>query len=237
MKKLLLFCCLFAAALCLHARAIQEEAGFTEEKSRESYAFGMIIGSEFLSSGLEIDYRSFTDGLIAVMEDQAAMFSRDEAIEMVETAFQAAAAKRNEENQLKELLFLSANGERANVITTESGLQYEALLDGNGEKPSINDRVRVLYEGKLIDGTVFDSREEPVEFPLNGVIPGWSEGLLLMNVGSKYCLYLPSALAYGEHGAGSIIPPYSTLIFTVELLEIIKPALEMPEDDTPPQAE
>lgn len=119
--------------------------------------------------------------------------------------------------------FLAQNAKREGVKTTESGLQYEVLEATIGQKPKATDTVRVHYEGTLIDGTVFDSsykRGESIAFPLNGVIKGWTEGLQLMSVGSKYKFFIPYQLAYGERGAGASIPPYAALIFTVELLGI-----------------
>ncbi len=121
--------------------------------------------------------------------------------------------------------FLAENAQRPEVKVTESGLQYEILKQGKGKKPQATDRVKVHYEGSLIDGTVFDSsyqRGEPIVFGLNQVIPGWTEGVQLMSVGSKYKLYIPYTLGYGERGAGQSIPPYATLIFDVELLGIEK---------------
>ena len=119
--------------------------------------------------------------------------------------------------------FLAENGKREGVQTTASGLQYEVLESSIGQKPKATDKVKVHYEGTLIDGTVFDSsykRGEPISFPLNGVIKGWTEGLQLMSIGSKYKFFIPYQLAYGERGAGASIPPYAALIFTVELLGI-----------------
>jgi FKBP-type peptidyl-prolyl cis-trans isomerase FklB len=129
----------------------------------------------------------------------------------------------NDANLEEGQAFLSENAQRSEVITTESGLQYEVLVLGDGPKPAATDFVKVHYHGTLLDGTVFDSsvdRGEPAEFPVNGVISGWVEALQLMSVGSKYKLFIPSGLAYGERGAGAQIGPNSTLIFEVELLEI-----------------
>ena len=128
-------------------------------------------------------------------------------------------AKAKEEGEK----FLAENAKREGVKVTASGLQYEVLEATIGQKPKATDTVRVHYEGTLIDGTVFDSsykRGESIAFPLNGVIKGWTEGLQLMSVGSKYKFFIPYQLAYGEHGAGASIPPYAALIFTVELLGI-----------------
>ena len=120
--------------------------------------------------------------------------------------------------------FLSENAEREGVQTTASGLQYEVIAEGEGETPVLSSTVRVHYHGTLIDGTVFDSsveRGRPIDFPLNGVIAGWTEALQLMSPGAKYKLFIPHQLAYGDRGAGDVIKPYTTLIFEVELLEIL----------------
>ena len=120
--------------------------------------------------------------------------------------------------------FLEANGKKDGVVTTKSGLQYMVLTEGTGRSPKATDKVRCHYEGTLINGTVFDSsyqRGEPADFPLNGVIPGWTEGVQLMKEGSKFRFFIPYLLGYGERGAGSSIPPYSTLIFDVELIKVL----------------
>jgi len=130
-----------------------------------------------------------------------------------------ASTKAKEEGET----FLAQNAKRAGVKTTPSGLQYEVLEATLGQKPKATDTVKVHYEGTLIDGTIFDSsykRGESISFPLNGVIKGWTEGLQLMSVGSKFKFFIPYQLAYGERGAGASIPPYAALIFTVELLGI-----------------
>ena len=144
-----------------------------------------------------------------------------EALESKRQESEAAAAKVNEEAGKS---YLEENGKRAEVVTTPSGLQYEVLEEGNGAQPSAGDQVKVHYTGRLIDGTVFDSsveRGEPATFGVTQVIPGWVEALQLMKAGSKWRLHIPSNLAYGPQGAGGIIGPNSTLIFDVELLEVI----------------
>ncbi|MDR2434892.1 MAG: FKBP-type peptidyl-prolyl cis-trans isomerase [Treponema sp.] len=225
MKRVLCICCLTLSVMALHAKGIQEELRLADEKARLSYALGLVIGADLQPAGLDLDYAAFAEGLKTAIEKGEAPFSQDEAMEIVQTALQVAMEKRAEENRVKEAQFLSENSARPEVRTTTSGLQYEVLVEGEGEKPGPADMVRVDYEGSLTDGTVFDSsysRGQSEDIPLDQVIPGWAEGLTLMGVGSKYRLYIPSSLAYGETGAGLLIPPYSTIVFTVELLEIIK---------------
>jgi len=224
MKKIFIFSCLFLSVLALHAKAIQEDYKNAEEKSRLSYAMGMIIASNFNLStlGLEINYNAFTDGLKATIEDSETQFSLQEATEIIETAYYNAMEKAAEENRLREEEFLATNSQRPEVQITPSGLQYEVLEEADGEKPASSSIVAVNYEGTFINGSLFDrSEDEGSNIPLEMVIPGWTEGLMLMSVGSKYRLYIPSSLAYGKNGVQNVIPPYSTLIFTVELLEII----------------
>jgi FKBP-type peptidyl-prolyl cis-trans isomerase len=222
MKKLFVIVCLLLPVLSLQARAIQEDYKNADEKTRVSYAFGMLMASNLKSIELEFDYQAFTNGVKAVLEDLDLQFTEQEAMEIVETALQRSMDRTSEENQRREIEFLTKNSERPEVNVTPSGLQYEIITATDGEKPNENSVVRVYYIGTFTDGTPFDSSNEDdgAYIPLAMVINGWTEGLMLMSPGSKYRLYIPSDLAYGKEGIQSIIPPYSTLIFTVELLEI-----------------
>jgi FKBP-type peptidyl-prolyl cis-trans isomerase len=228
MKKITVFICLclFAALpFTLHARAIQEDYRAAEEKARVSYAFGMVVGSNMLTD-IEFDYDAFTQGFRASMEASAeSQFSDQEALEIVQTALYNAMLRTTYENRRIEEEFLFLNGQRSEVHVTASGLQYEVLEASQSDnKPQADSIVRVNYSGNFINGNIFDSSEDEeggVHIPLQLVIPGWAEGLMLMNQGSIYRIYIPSHLAYGREGIQGIIPPYSVLIFTVELLEII----------------
>jgi FKBP-type peptidyl-prolyl cis-trans isomerase len=202
----------------------EETAGGTASGDLDiSYAFGMVIGSDLKQTGLQFNYDAFDRGLRDAIEEGQTRFSMDEAILMMQTAYAEAQAKQAEINRQKEQVFLQENSQKPGIIVTESGLQYEVIHEGAGKKPLGDDTVRVHYEGAFIDGTVFDSsyaRGEPEEFPLNQVIPGWSEGLRLMSAGAAYRLYIASSLAYGAEGMGAI-PPYATLVFDVEFLAIV----------------
>lgn len=204
-----------------------------KELDRLSYALGLSMGNNFRASGIEkINVQDFADGVAAVFYGAEPKMSYDDAKEEIQKFFTALEAKQQEAaaamadvNAKAGEQFLNENGQRAEVKTTASGLQYEVIKEGNGDKPLATDQVVVHYTGKLIDGTVFDSSEErgvPATFGVTQVIPGWVEALQLMSVGSTWRLFIPSALAYGPQGAGGIIGPNQTLIFDVTLLEIVK---------------
>ena len=224
MKRIFITLFLLIPVLALQARAVRDDVNFTSEKARASYAFGMTIGGDLKETGLEIDYHAFTEGLKAAMEHGLTIMDKEEALEIVQAAFENAMLRMAAELQAKEALFLAENASQPGVQITDSGLQYIVIEEGDGPKPVAGDTVRVHYEGMLTDGTIFDSsyEREPEEIPLDMVIPGWAEGIMLMNVGGKQRIFLPSNLAYGERGAGQVIPPFSTLIFDVELFEIIE---------------
>jgi len=188
-----------------------------------SYAFGMNIGTDLRMGGLFLDMDEFIRGMQDAMRDEA-RYSMDEAFGIFQTALMTHMERRNEAARQRETDFLDANAVLPGITVTESGLQFAVVEMGGGDMPGPFDTVRVHYEGRLTDGTVFDSSFErgiPAEFPLFGVIPGWTEGLQLMPVGSTFRFYIPSRLGYGSHGAGPDIPPYSALIFDVELLAIL----------------
>lgn len=198
-----------------------------------SYALGLSMGNNFRASGIEkINVQDFADGVAAVFYGAKPKMSYDDAKAEIQKFFteleakqQEAAAAMADVNAKAGEKFLMENGARAEVKTTPSGLQYEVIKQGDGPKPTSADTVVVHYTGKLIDGTVFDSSEErgvPATFGVTQVIPGWVEALQLMNIGSTWRLFIPSALAYGPNGAGGVIGPNQTLIFDVSLLEIVK---------------
>ena len=189
-----------------------------------SYAIGLSMGQNLMGSGVtSLEYADLAAGIKDVLEHNKPQISYQEAQEVLTNFFSQLEEKIVGEAKAAGEAFLAENVKREGVKVTESGLQYEILEATIGQKPKATDKVRVHYEGTLIDGTVFDSsykRGESITFGLNQVIKGWTEGLQLMSVGSKYKLYLPYQLAYGKSGAGASIPPYSALIFTVELLGI-----------------
>ena len=189
-----------------------------------SYAIGLSMGQNLMGSGVtSLEYADLAAGIKDVLEKNQPQISYQEAQQVLGKFFSELEEKIAGEAKSAGEAFLAENAKREGVKVTESGLQYEVLEATIGQKPKATDKVRVHYEGTLIDGTVFDSsykRGESITFGLNQVIIGWTEGLQLMSIGSKYKLYLPYQLAYGERGAGANIPPYAALIFTVELLGI-----------------
>ncbi|ODT55436.1 MAG: hypothetical protein BGP01_12630 [Paludibacter sp. 47-17] len=198
-----------------------------------SYALGVNIGTDLtnnlktLPGGVynkELFLKAFND----VLKGDSVVMKNEDAQAFLQTYFTAAQEKVANEKKSEGEKFLTENKKNPAVQVTESGLQYIVLTEGTGAKPTATDKVKVHYEGTLTDGTKFDSsydRGEPIEFPLNQVIKGWTEGVQLMSVGSKYKFFVPYDLAYGEQGAGGVIPPFATLIFTVELLDINAPAI------------
>ena len=191
-----------------------------------SYSLGMSMATQLMQTGLEnLDVEAFVKAFTEIMKNEDTSMSMEEATQHIQAYFSAKQNEMLEMNKQAGELFLAENKKNENVVTLPSGLQYEILTEGNGKIPSAKDKVQCHYHGTLIDGTVFDSsveRGEPVEFPVNGVIKGWQEALQLMPVGSKFRLYIPSDIAYGDRAAGPAIGPNSTLIFDVELLEILK---------------
>ena len=189
-----------------------------------SYAIGLSMGQNLMGSGVtSLEYADLAAGIKDVLEKNQPQISYQEAQQVLNKFFTEVETKIAGEAKAAGEAFLAENAKREGVKVTESGLQYEVIEATIGQKPKATDKVRVHYEGTLIDGTVFDSsykRGESITFGLNQVIKGWTEGLQLMSIGSKYKLYLPYQLAYGERGAGANIPPYAALIFTVELLGI-----------------
>ncbi|MEE1095443.1 MAG: FKBP-type peptidyl-prolyl cis-trans isomerase [Paludibacteraceae bacterium] len=189
-----------------------------------SYALGLSMGQNLMGSGVtSLNYQDLAQGIEDVLTKQQPKITYQEAQQVLGQFFQELEAKIAGAAKADGEKFLAENAKREGVQVTASGLQYEVLEATIGQKPKATDTVKVHYEGTLIDGTVFDSsykRGESISFPLNGVIKGWTEGLQLMSVGSKYKFFIPYQLAYGERGAGQQIPPYAALIFTVELLGI-----------------
>ena len=190
-----------------------------------SYALGLGIGQQIKSMNIEnFSIEDFAQSISDVMQGKETAFSSREAQVMLQEYF---AKKQKEEAQshiAEGKAYLDANAKKKGVTVTKSGLQYEVLKEGTGKSPKATDTVRCHYEGRLLDGTVFDSsykRGEPADFGLNQVITGWTEGVQLMKEGAKFRFTIPYLLAYGEQGAGASIPPFSTLIFDVELIKVL----------------
>jgi len=219
----------------------QDPGRLPTETAKLSYVFGMDVANALKNIDTELDRDAFFRGIADVLDGEGALLTAEEA-ETVKMAFfmkeqikmRQKMQELGDKNQKEGDAYLAANKDKEGVKTTDTGLQYVVIEEGDGPNPTAADVVNVHYRGSLLDGTEFDSsykRNEPATFPVGGVIPGWQEALQLMKVGGKYRVFVPSNLAYGERGAGQVIPPNSTLIFEVELLGIEKP--EMPDETVP----
>lgn len=230
MKKIAHFITITALASLLlmacnrSSTALGGEVSLATMEDSLAYALGVSIGENLKQSGFdELNTAAMNQALQDVYSGDSTRMSVEDAtmiindFMMAKTEAEAAGAKQAGQD------FLAENAKRAGVVTTASGLQYEVITEGTGASPSATDQVTVHYHGTLIDGTVFDSsvdRGQPATFPLNGVIPGWTEGLQFMKEGGKTKLFIPSDLAYGDQGAGELIGPGATLIFEVELIQV-----------------
>lgn len=207
----------------LASRQQAAPASLETDEDQFSYGLGMIIGERVLKQYGEVDYDMLLAGMRAQHQNQETLLTLDQAGAAMETHLQQMFAAQSEANRGRGEAYLKENASAEGVQVTESGLQYSVISEGGGPRPGATDRVTVHYRGTLIDGTEFDSsyaRGEPATFALNQVIAGWTEGVQLMSVGSKFRFVIPYDLAYGERGAGGSIGPYETLIFEVELIEI-----------------
>ena len=225
----------FGSASCQQQKRL-EKADLKTQQDKVSYSIGMSIAKNITMQKLELNEQALLQGISdGIKGDSTAMLLTEKEMTDVMMAFrdqmmakqQLEMKAKGDKNKAESEKFLSENKAKPGVVTTKSGLQYKVLSSGNGPSPAATDKVKVDYEGKLIDGTVFDSsikRGQPAEFPVNGVIPGWTEALQLMHVGDEWELYIPSELAYGENGTGANGPigPNQALIFKVKLLSIEK---------------
>src|ERR1051326_4405138 len=246
MKRLVI--CL--AAVCIASIGLaQDKPQLKDQKDKASYSIGYDIGETFKKQKIELNMDALVAGLKEAIAGKEATLSKDEREKTLQ-AFQkemmekqlAASKEAAEKNKAEGEKFLEENKKKDGVKTTASGLQYKVIKEGSGPSPKETDTVVTNYRGTLIDGTEFDSsykRNEPATFPVNRVIKGWTEALQMMKPGSKYQLFIPPSLGYGERGAGQLIGPNATLIFDVELLSIKPPepaATVAPGAAAPPTA-
>jgi len=233
MRIKLLLCAAAATAIVgCQPKVEKKDIKLETDEQKVSYGIGLMEGKRF-KQDFTVDVDAFTAGMRASVNGDKALMTEDEIKTTIQAFGQKLMTKREEEqkalgekNKTSSATFLAENAKKDGVKTTASGLQYKVVTEGKGAKPKADDTVEVNYKGTLIDGTEFDSsykRGQPVTFPVNGVIPGWTEALQLMPVGSKFELYIPSDLAYGPGGTGGVIGPNQALVFEVELLDIKKP--------------
>jgi FKBP-type peptidyl-prolyl cis-trans isomerase FklB len=225
----LLTCALATAFLVAPARA-DEKTALQTPQDKLSYSIGVSVGRNLKSQDISVEPDAFMRGLRDALKGDPPLLTDDQMREVM-FAFQMERRAKQQEEKDKQAVanrkegadFLAANNKKKGVKTTASGLQYKVLKEGAGKTPTAESVVTAHYKGTLLDGTEFDSsyaRGQPAQFPLNGVIPGWSEALQLMKVGSKYQVWIPSELGYGDQGAGARIGPHATLIFEIELIAI-----------------
>lgn len=203
-----------------------------DKKDKVSYTIGQDIGKNFKTQGIDVNPDVLLKGIKDALDGSVSLLSEEEKMKIIQefqtelqTAHDAKMKKESEMASAENKKFFDENAKKEGITTTPSGLQYKVLAQGSGtgKSPSATDTVKVHYKGSLVNGTVFDSsydRGEPIEFPLNGVIPGWTEGVQLMKEGDKFQFFIPSELGYGPRGAGGVIPPNAILIFEVELLKV-----------------
>jgi FKBP-type peptidyl-prolyl cis-trans isomerase FklB len=209
-------------------RGQDKAAGFTLSNANDSlsYSFGLLIGSNMAVQGVEtVNYDVFLKAFQDGFADRQDIMEYTQANEYIESFFTSLASKEADMNLAKSQAFLEENAKQEGVVVLPSGLQYKELTAGSGESPKASEQVRVHYHGTFIDGKVFDSsidRGEPIVFGVNQVIAGWTEALQLMKPGSRWMLYIPPYLAYGQQGAGGVIGPNMALIFEVELIEVVR---------------
>ncbi|SMP18790.1 FKBP-type peptidyl-prolyl cis-trans isomerase [Chryseobacterium profundimaris] len=221
---------LFTLVLLAGAQFAFGQKSYTDEQ-KASYYIGQDIAENMKKQGFPADPELLAQGFKDAFSDKASLFPKEEMATFMQSFMQKQNEKKQaedklkaEENKKKGVDFLAKNKLNKNIKTTASGLQYEVLKEGDGKtKPTATSTANVTYTGKLMDGTVFDSTDknggQPIELNLSGVIKGWTEGIQLMSKGAKYRFYIPSELAYGDNGAGGVIPPGATLIFDVELVD------------------
>jgi FKBP-type peptidyl-prolyl cis-trans isomerase FklB len=220
MKKVGIIVVIFLCSSYAHAQQLNNKLDSV------SYALGIMMGQNLKQQGIkEVNIELFIKAFAAVSKDSSLLFTKDQAMFCLNNFVAEMRVEENKEKIDAEAFFLEENAKNEGVITLESGLQYKVLAPGDDSlsSPLATDEVWVHYEGKLIDGSVFDSsieRGEPISLPVNGVIKGWQEALKMMKPGDKWEVFIPYTLGYGERGAGGAIPPYATLIFTLELLSI-----------------
>ncbi|HEX3080344.1 MAG TPA: FKBP-type peptidyl-prolyl cis-trans isomerase [Puia sp.] len=236
MKKSILFVLIILSMGNLFAQSKKKSASqaatasapvkLNDQTDSLSYSIGIMVASFYKQQGItNINDAMVNKAIKDKMSGDSTLLTEQQCNQVLMGFIEKAKAEKASAAKKQGEAFLAANKTKPGVVTTASGLQYIVLKQGTGPKPSLTDKVKCDYEGKLIDGTVFDSsvkQGKPIEFAVNGVIAGWTEALQLMNTGSKYRLFIPSNLAYGDQQMGSDIKPGSTLIFDVDLIEIVK---------------